>query len=200
MYMAYGLLLNNIFAAKTKKIQVESEAGKSISIDCRPESKSLNISWILDGQVLVPDSKYSFGDANNISMVILTINKVTFEDRKDFTCIIELPDITGNITTTSETARKFVKKIFRLRVRDRYGAIWPTIGIVIEIIVLFVVIKMAESISKSNTRQSRRNSNRIHPLSKNSSVKVKSFDMTKEFNGGFNDDSKRRKSSVTVTE
>lgn len=87
------------------------------------------------------DARYSFSnnsqsEAANSSF---SISKVTYKDRSKYYCI----GIYSN--------GKSVQQEFILRVRDPMGALWPTIGIIIEAVLLVLIIGLYTCCKKSKS-------------------------------------------------
>lgn len=119
------------------------EEGESLKLICNviddytPESK-IKISWHM--------SKYDENDMNDVisgedgirletynsTSNALIIDRVTKDHRKFYKC-----QASNGITDSS--------KVILIRVKDKYTVIWPTVGIVIEIVILIGVIIVVEN-------------------------------------------------------
>lgn len=119
------------------------EEGKSLTIPCNvvddfASDSDLRVTWQM--------SKYDENDMNdvqngedgistisyNATSHALIIDKVRADHRRYYKC-----RVTNNITDNS--------KIILIRVRNRYTALWPTFGIVLELIILIGVILVVEN-------------------------------------------------------
>lgn len=119
------------------------EEGKSLKLICNviddytPESK-IKISWQM--------SKYDENDMNDVisgedgirlemynsTSNALIIDRVTKDHRKFYKC-----QVSNGITDNN--------KVILIRVKDKYTVIWPTVGIVIELVILIGVIIIVEN-------------------------------------------------------
>lgn len=119
------------------------EEGKSLKLICNviddytPESK-IKISWQM--------SKYDENDMNDVisgedgvrlemynsTSNALIIDRVTKDHRKFYKC-----QVSNGITDNN--------KVILIRVKDKYTVIWPTVGIVIELVILIGVIIVVEN-------------------------------------------------------
>ena len=77
-------------------------------------------------------SRLSFKSNNGVPNAILIISNVTIGDRNRYQCT----RVVNNGTD--------INLDFWLRVRDPLGPVWPTLGIVIEALVLFVLLFVTE--------------------------------------------------------
>ena len=117
----------------TRKLEIVVYAGEDVVLDCGGGGhKDTNNTWTMDGQIMttINSTKYSFeknseDDSFNRKLKIINVD---YSDRKVYICIKHMIQL----TTTNE---------FRLRVRDPLGTLWPTLGIIGEAIVLFIIIK-----------------------------------------------------------
>jgi len=119
------------------------EEGRALKIPCNvaddyvPES-SIKVSWHM--------SKFDENDMNDVisgedgirtesynhTSHALIIDRVTKDHRRYYKC-----QVTNGITENS--------KVILIRVKDKYQAVWPTVGIVIEIVILIGVICIVEN-------------------------------------------------------
>lgn len=119
------------------------EEGKSLKLICNviddytPESK-IKISWQM--------SKYDENDMNDVisgedgirlemynsTSNALIIDRVSKDHRKFYKC-----QVSNGITDNN--------KVILIRVKDKYTVIWPTVGIVIELVILIGVIIIVEN-------------------------------------------------------
>lgn len=119
------------------------EEGTSLKIPCivsdeyEPESK-LKVKWY--------SSKYEEDDMNEVNPdedgikvetlgetnSVLVIDRITKDHRRYYKCHVE-----NGVTENSKT--------ILIRVKDKYTAIWPAVGIVIEIVILIGVIFIVEN-------------------------------------------------------
>lgn len=123
---------SNTIKVKNEKKEMVIKAGKRASLECSSiiQSRDAVVSWKANGNDVSGSSgKYSFfGDPANSD---LTINDVTYSDRDVYTCMSTYKNKTSTLEVT-------------LRVRDPLGALWPVIGIGVEIMLLFVIIWVYE--------------------------------------------------------
>jgi len=136
-----GKAKNNIL-----KTDVESVAGNTINIKCSPPISAEALSWTIGGNIIISNqTKLSFQKDGNFSNGILQVQNVEYQDRNDYICVIQIPAVVKTNYTVNATE---ICKAFRLRVRDPLGAVWPTIGIVAEAVVLFAIIASTEYFAK----------------------------------------------------
>lgn len=125
-------------------LSVAVEEGKSLKIPCdvdeyfEPES-NLIFNWLVSKYDDESDSNHVVSGEDGISIEVynstsqaLLIDKITKDHRKFYKC-----QVSNGIAESSKT-------IF-LRVRDKNTVIWPTVGIVLELLVLVGVICVVEN-------------------------------------------------------
>nr|XP_022331896.1 hemicentin-1-like [Crassostrea virginica] len=92
------------------------------------------VTWQLDGVIIHPSSRRAFSaDVSGMyENAILKVKSVQFEDRGIYTCTgsSELNNVTSSPTL--------------VRVKDKYAAVWPFIGIVVEVVLLVAIIAFCE--------------------------------------------------------
>lgn len=122
---------------------VAVEEGKSLKIPCNiiddfAEASSLRVNWQM--------SKFEENDMNDVisgedgitttsyneTSHALIIDKVTKDHRRFYKC-----HVTNGVTDNS--------KVILLRVKDKFTVWWPTIGIIIELVILIGVIIVVEN-------------------------------------------------------
>ncbi|XP_066940597.1 neuroplastin-like isoform X6 [Macrobrachium rosenbergii] len=83
-------------------------------------------------ELMANDSRISLGpNSKNVTNGTLTISSAEWRDRGNYTC---------NITSFTYNFEKWTF----LRVKDVYAALWPFIGIVIEVVILGIIIVIFE--------------------------------------------------------
>lgn len=125
-------------------LSVSMEEGKSLKIPCNvdeyfePEG-NLNFTWLVSKYDDESDSNVVISGEDGISIEIynstsqaLLIDKITKEHRRFYKC-----QVSNGIAENSKT--------ILLRVKNKNIFIWPTVGIVIELLVLIGVICIVEN-------------------------------------------------------
>lgn len=119
------------------------EEGKSLKIPCNiiddyaPES-SIKISWHMakfdenDMNDVISGEDGIRTESYNSTSNALIIDRVTKDHRRFYKC-----QVTNGITDNN--------KVILIRVKDNYTVIWPTAGIILELVVLIVVIIVVEN-------------------------------------------------------
>lgn len=155
LYVCIGFSLLVATCAKTggkRKIQVESTQGESVDINCYPAVNATKVTWkVGDDSITYVSNKFTFGNSSNVVGGVLTILNVDYTDRNDYTCLVQLPPHRNTTTGTIVKNATIGEKIFRLRVRDPLGAVWPTIGIIVEAVVLVIVIGLFEFFARNKS-------------------------------------------------
>lgn len=106
-------------------------------IECPVEGDPVpTVIWLKDrkpmADLIANDSRISLGpNSKNVPNGTLTITYSEKYDRGNYTC---------NITSLVETHGKWTY----LRVKDTYAALWPFIGIVVEVVILGIIIVIFE--------------------------------------------------------
>jgi len=151
--LLFGLLAVAICAeAKSSvyKKEIESKLGETVSINCSPPENITKVTWKVGKNDVSAGKKFSFSKVGEIENGILKIQTVSYGDRNNYLCIIDFPDVVdANVTTNAS-----MTKDFRLRVRDPLGALWPSIGILAEALILFIVLSLTGCIQQRSKPQS----------------------------------------------
>ncbi|XP_062571912.1 hemicentin-1-like [Saccostrea cucullata] len=123
-----------------------------------------NVTWQIDGVEISPDSRrtLSTDPTGKYQNAVLKVVKVQFEDRGMYTC-------TGRSDLNTVTSSSIT-----VRVKDKYAAVWPFIGIVLEVIVLGLVIYLCEKRRKHREEQAEANAGLDNAQGKQTSEKRRS--------------------------
>lgn len=121
--------------------------GDSVSFECPAKGNPLKVEWkvMKKGEDAITrcingsDGKYRIHRKGIYEPYFLTVNDLQYSDRGSYYCC--LPSNCSN--SVEGDCQRFV-----LRVRDPLGPLWPVIGIIIEAIVLFLIIFIAEKRKK----------------------------------------------------
>ncbi|XP_064460464.1 hemicentin-2-like [Ornithodoros turicata] len=90
------------------------------------------LSWQKDGKELITDDRHVLEDYMNVTSAILKIIKLREEDRGNYTCV-------ASNGRDEDTLSVYV------RVKGKYAALIPFLGICIEVITLCIIIYIAEN-------------------------------------------------------
>lgn len=142
--------------------EVESTAGRRVDISCSAAPKDAAIVWKVGYQEVkngINAEKWQdiARDNINTNATAIMFNPARIEDRGNYKCSYNITS-TRNITnpttnTTEQKIQTFLRSdYYRLRVRDPIGAVWPTVGILVEALVLFVVISAFEYINNKKSK------------------------------------------------
>lgn len=115
------------------KSSVITWEGEVVEIKCEVHAYPVPaISWTKNGEPLSAQAnktEFANGD-DGLENDILKLSDIKFEDRANYGCLAD-----GNNKTLKEVL---------VRVKDRYGAVYPCIGILAEVLVLAVIIFIYE--------------------------------------------------------
>ncbi|XP_020916124.1 roundabout homolog 1 isoform X2 [Exaiptasia diaphana] len=138
--------------------EVKVFKGKSATFECSAKGNPLNTFWkrklkseksanmLKEGENW--NSRYSLSNLDKMEDHSLTISDVGYGDRGFYYCCIQESE-TANNTKEQDDVEGCQK--FTLRVKDPLGALWPVIGIIIEVILLVIIIVLAEKFKKKKT-------------------------------------------------
>ncbi|XP_061173498.1 hemicentin-1-like [Saccostrea echinata] len=123
-----------------------------------------DVTWQIDGMNISPDNRrtVSTDPTRKYQNAVLKVFKVQFEDRGKYTC------------TGSSDLNTVTSSLITVRVKDKYAAVWPFIGIVVEVIVLGLVIFLCEKRRKHREEQAEANAELDNIASKRTSEKRRS--------------------------
>lgn len=96
------------------------------------------VTWQRNGVVITPDNRITLSpDASGkYTNAVLNIQSLQFEDKGDYSC-------TGSSELNTVTSSPI-----KIRVKDKYAAVWPFIGIVVEVLLLVGIIVVCEKRAK----------------------------------------------------
>jgi len=166
LYLLCGVLATSQIDAKKKAsppvTEVEVKAGRSSPfMQCDATDKLSTITWFIgyqEGKSTVLEEKWENLPADRFVLTKddseLQVKNTKYEDRSNIKCqflrnVTKEEKLNGTLvnTTTSTTVANY----FRLRVRDPNGAAWPTVGIAVEAVVLFIVITAFQYVAKNKS-------------------------------------------------
>jgi len=142
--------------------EVESTSGRRVDISCSAAPKDAAIIWKVGYQEVkngINAEKWEDIDKDNIekNATAIMFNPVSYDDRGNYKCSYNATSL-RNVTNpnTNTTEEKMITSIttdyYRLRVRDPIGAVWPTVGILVEALLVFVVISAFEYMSNKKSK------------------------------------------------
>lgn len=96
------------------------------------------VTWQRNGVVITPDDRITLSpDASGMyKNAVLNIRNLQFEDKGDYSC-------TGSSELNTVTSSPI-----KIRVKDKYAAVWPFIGIVVEVLLLVGIIVVCDMRAK----------------------------------------------------
>lgn len=120
----------SIEATEGSKNQVE---GDPLTLSCKAFGVPLPVvTWLKDDEPLnISDPRISLEPINNVSDAKLVIQDLNFDDRAQYTCV-------ASNGISNETMTVLV------RVKDKLAALWPFLGICVEVAVLCAIIFIYE--------------------------------------------------------
>ncbi|CAH3175720.1 unnamed protein product, partial [Porites lobata] len=125
--------------------------GRNVSLECPAKGFPLHVEWKFKKKgedkvrscIDASDGKYRIHREGIYEPYFLTVTDLQYSDRGSYYCCLP-----SNCSDSVEgNCQRFV-----LRVRDPLGPLWPVIGIIVEAIVLFLIIFMAEKRGKKKKR------------------------------------------------
>jgi len=156
LYLMIGVLVATEIDAKKRATppveEVEVKAGRtSASMECGKGRERLSdFTWKIGYQQIkadVLDEKWEDLPAERFVLSeedsTLTVRNTEFVDRSNIKCEYN--------ATSEANVTEIVSEYFRLRVRDPNGAAWPTVGIAVEAVVLFIVITAFEYVARNKS-------------------------------------------------
>lgn len=138
--------------AKPKEdIEKVAFKGDDVSFECAAKGYPLEVEWkvkkkneeTVEACINESDGHYKIEQASMYDPYILTISKLEYSDRGFYYCCLP-----SNCSKNVE----YKCQRFILRVRDRLGPLWPVIGIIVEALVLFLIIFIAEKRKKDKEK------------------------------------------------
>ncbi|CAH3017713.1 unnamed protein product [Porites evermanni] len=125
--------------------------GRNVSLECPAKGFPLHVEWKFKKKgedkvrscIGALDGKYRIHRKGIYEPYFLTLTDLQYSDRGSYYCC--LPSNCSD--SVQGNCQRFV-----LRVRDPLGPLWPVIGIIVEAIVLFLIIFIAEKRSKNKKR------------------------------------------------
>jgi len=142
--------------------EIEAKAGRdSPKMACVSADRLSAITWKVGRQELkqsILDEKWE--DLQDVRFektvddTVLQIKQVTVDDRMNVKCEFQrnVTSLQNNGTTSfNVTETKTATQYFRVRVRDPLGAVWPTVGILVEAVALFILITVFEYVARNKS-------------------------------------------------
>lgn len=137
--------------AESSKNQVE---GDPLTLSCKASGVPIPVvTWFKDDEPLnISDPRVTLEPINNVSDAKLVIQDLNFDDRAQYTCV-------ASNGISNETMTVLV------RVKDKLAALWPFLGICVEVAVLCAIIFIYEKkrvkpdFEESDTDQNPENKN-----------------------------------------
>lgn len=141
----------SIEVTEASKNQVE---GDPLTLSCKAAGAPTPVvTWLKDDEPLnISDPRISLEPINNVSDAKLIIQDLNFDDRAQYTCV-------ASNGISNETMTVLV------RVKDKLAALWPFLGICVEVAVLCAIIFIYEKkrvkpdFEESDTDQNPENKN-----------------------------------------
>uniref|UniRef100_A0A023GMS1 Putative secreted protein n=1 Tax=Amblyomma triste TaxID=251400 RepID=A0A023GMS1_AMBTT len=141
----------SIEVSEISKNQVE---GDPLTLSCKAFGVPIpTVTWFKDDEPLnISDPRISLEPLNNVSDAKLVIQNLNFDDRAQYTCVA-----TNGISNETMTVL--------VRVKDKLAALWPFLGICVEVAILCAIIFIYEKkrvkpdFEESDTDQNPENKN-----------------------------------------
>lgn len=134
---------------------INTSPGHSVTLDCKPRGLPVpEVTWYGSDQLILPDGKRFALKNSTVLNGQLVINNLEYSDYKIYTCVATNMYGSYNGTTL-------------VRVKSPWRAIWPIIGIIIQLIILTVIIFFYEMRKKKEMEIEKRREaefNKSHPV------------------------------------
>ncbi|XP_032307563.2 uncharacterized protein LOC6497578 isoform X1 [Drosophila ananassae] len=113
--------------------------GEKMSITCVVVGTAPQLSWSFGNLTLTNSTgRYVLKEDNNVQNAILTLENVTLEDRGEYKCIGR------NAANEYGTKIEIATDASTVRVKGKFAALWPFLGICAEVLILCVIILIYE--------------------------------------------------------
>ncbi|EDW35137.1 GL24757 [Drosophila persimilis] len=112
--------------------------GEKMSVTCSVVGSAPQLSWTFGNVTLKNNTdRFVLKADNNIENAILTLDNVTLDDRGEYKCIgRNAANDFGNSTVASDFTT--------VRVKGKFAALWPFLGICAEVLILCLIILIYE--------------------------------------------------------
>ncbi|XP_074650249.1 basigin-like [Tubulanus polymorphus] len=125
-------LLGGPFVDKFERPSKNLVEEDSTVINCKVFGKPLpSITWWKDGVKLTVNGTFNFTAYQGVPNATLVMKDLKQHHRGDYTCVADIGGISANATLL-------------IRVKDKYAALWPFLGIVAEVVIVCAIIFIYE--------------------------------------------------------
>ncbi|XP_039257562.2 basigin-like [Styela clava] len=142
-YTAAKLTEPEILNTRTSITYNEGDTNRKITCKSEGSYPDPEFTWTrrgeLEGEVAIlvtSETNPNYVITNNGTRSVLKFYNVTYEESSNFICFVQ--NVAGNGTVE-----------VLVRVKDKYAAVWPFLGIVTEVVILIAVIFLYEKRSKN---------------------------------------------------
>lgn len=129
-----NITLLNRYRIKNSDGSINVIEGEKLKVECivvgRPAPE---IYWIVGNMTYYSsEGRVTLSDSNDYKNSMLTIDEATMDDRGNYTCVV------------TPTYAAQVQATMFVRIKDKYAALWPFLGICAEVFVLCAIILIYE--------------------------------------------------------